>query len=204
MAGRVISAYRRRGADASQSVALWFPMVSVVDRPPRLLEMPWTRRRTRASAQALRRRLVEGAISHLSGEGSVASLSVGIAARRTPMNLISHSPEQSASSSGRQPIGGATASDSPDSVTNDRGEESSMGRMVRFLTDKAATRASPAPPPVTRATGSAAIAAGQGFEVLSETDTSYYVRTADNRLGYVSRSALQRLPILPGDEVNAV
>jgi hypothetical protein len=62
----------------------------------------------------------------------------------------------------------------------------------------------PPPPPATVGVSAVAIDAGQGFELLDETNTAYYIRTSDNREGYVSKSALERLPILPGDEVNAV
>ena len=207
MAGRVIAAYRRRGADTNQVVNLWFPLVSVVDRPGRWFEMPWSRRRTRAADQARRRRLVQGAISHLSGEGTMASLSVGLAARRTPITIVAMNTGQLNAIPGLQPIGGARgASQGEASGPADSGEEqeSALDRMVRFRMETAATQVYVPPSPTAGAVGGTAIAAGQGFEVLEETNTSYYVRTADNRMGYVSKSALQRLPILPGDEVNTV
>ena len=206
MAARVISAYRRRGADTSQAIALWFPIVNVVERPRRWFEMPWQRRRARQRAQSRRRRLVEGAISHLSGEGSVASLSVGLAARRTPLSQISHGSGPPGSSPEQRPAGASL----PPDPTRANGEghdgqegNSNLSRFTRHQLRRAADQA-PAPPPPTVVSSGAAIAAGQVFELLDETATAYYLRTSDNREGYVSKSALERLPILPGDEVNAV
>ena len=46
-----------------------------------------------------------------------------------------------------------------------------------------------------------AITPGQGFEIISEANSSYMVRTSENVVGYVSKTALEWLPILPGDEV---
>jgi hypothetical protein len=48
-----------------------------------------------------------------------------------------------------------------------------------------------------------AITQGQAFEIISDANSSYLVRTSDNTIGYVSKSALVWLPILPGDEVVA-
>ena len=206
MAARVISAYRRRGADTNRVIALWFPMVNAIERPHRWFEMPWQRRRARLQAQSRRRRLVEGAISHLSGEGSVASLSVGLAARRAPLTQISHSSGPPGSSPGQQPDG-ASLPLNPTRANGDgqdeRAENSNLSRFTRHQMQRAAAQA-PAPPPSIAGSSGAAINAGQVFELLDETATTYYVRTSDNREGYVSKSALERLPILPGDEVNAV
>ena len=207
MAGRMIAAYRRRGADTNHVVNLWFPMVNVIQRPPRWFEMPWARRRIRARAQARRRRLVEGAILHLSGEGSLASLSVGLAARRTPLTMTANNPGRSTSPPDLQSIAGArepSPGDAPGSGDDGEEQESALSRFARYRMETVASQVPAPTSAVSGATAGAAIAAGQGFEVLDETNTSYYVRTADNREGYVSKSALQRLPILPGDEVNAV
>ena len=89
VAASVISEYRSRGADTNSVVSLWFPLVNVVDQPEGWLQFPWVRRRNRAMARERRRRLVDGAVSHLSGEGSLASLAVGIAARRVPLSPVS-------------------------------------------------------------------------------------------------------------------
>lgn len=203
MAAKVISAYRRRGADTSRVIALWFPMVNVVEQPRRWFEMPWQRRRTRLQAQSRRRRLVEGAISHLSGEGSVASLSVGLAARRAPLTQISNGsgpPGSSPPLSNPEPLDPTRAAvDVPDG----QDENSNQSRFIRHQMQRAAAQA-PAPPPSITGSSGAVIDAGQVFELLDETATSYYVRTSNNREGYVSKSALERLPILPGDEVNTV
>ncbi len=207
MAGSVIAAYRRRGADYNRVISLWFPLVSVVEPPRKLFEMPWTRRRIRATAQERRRRLAQGAISHLSGEGSLDSLPVGLAAQRTPMTLADLGTSRFSSPTGLPPIGGAQSpvrSGESESTGNDSVEESATDRMVRFRMERVATEVSVPPPPVSGVAAPNAIAAGQGFEILEETGTSFHVRTADNRIGYVSKSNLQRLPILPGDEVNAV
>ncbi len=207
MAGSVIAAYRRRGADYNRVISLWFPLVSVVEPPRKLFEMPWTRRRIRATARERRRRLAQGAISHLTGEGSLATLPVGLATQRTPMTLADLSTSRFSSSTGLPSIGVAqnpVRSGDSDSTGNDSVEESATDRMVRFRMERVATEVSVPPPPVSGLAAPHAIAAGQGFEILEETGTSYYVRTADNRIGYVSKSNLQRLPILPDDEVNAV
>ena len=206
MAARIISAYRRRGADTNQVIALWFPMVNVIERPHRWFDMPWERRRTRLRAQTRRRRLVEGAISHLSGEGGVASLSVGLAARRTPLTQASYNAGPPGSSPGQQPAGTGMPLDptrTPADAPDGQDENSYLSRFTRHQMQRAAAQA---PAPLAGAVGAsaAAINAGQGFELLDETGSSYYVRTSDNREGYVSKSALERLPILPGDEVNAV
>ena len=207
LAASVISAYRRRGADTNHAVTMWFPLVNVVERPPRWFEMPWVRRRSRLRAQSRRRRLVEGAISHLSGEGMLASLSVGLVARRTPLTVIAHNPAPSISPQGQQFAGlesGADASASSDSGDGVPGEDSMTSRFTRHQMQRAASQAPIPPPGAIGSTGSAAIAPGQGFEILDETNSSYYVRTSDNREGYVSKSVLEMIPILPGDEVNAV
>ena len=207
LAASVISAYRRRGADTNHAVTMWYPLVNVVDRPPRWFEMPWVRRRSRLRAQSRRRRLVEGAISHLSGEGVLASLSVGVVARRTPLTMIAGSQGPSISPQGQQSVGlGSGAEASASSVSGDGGQEgdSMTSRFTRHQMERAASQA-PAPPPgAIGSTGSAAIPPGQGFEILDETNSSYYVRTSDNREGYVSKSVLEMIPILPGDEVDAV
>ena len=203
MAARVISAYRRRGADTSQAIALWFPMVNVIERPGRWFDMPWVRRRARLRAQSRRRRLVEGAISHLSGEGSVASLSVGLAARRTPLTQVSGPPSPSP---GQQPAGASVPPDPARANADAQDGEDENSYLSRFTRHQMQRAAAQAPAPVPGAVGSYSVVidAGQGFELLDETGNSYYVRTSDNREGYVSKSALDRLPILPGDEVNAV
>ena len=206
MAARVISAYRRQGADTNRVIALWFPMVNVVERRHRWFEMPWQRRRARLQAQSRRRRLVEGAISHLSGEGGIASLSVGLAARRAPLSQISSGSGPPGSSPGQQPASASLPLDPTRSNGEGRdgqAESSNLSRFTRHQMQRAAAQA-PAPPPAAVGSSASAINAGQVFELLDETSTSYYVRTSDNREGYVSKSALERLPILPGDEVNTV
>ena len=206
MAAKLISAYRRRGADTSQVVTLWFPMVNMVERSHSWFVMPWERRRSRQREQARRRRLVEGAISHLSGEGTVASLSVGLAARRASMTITSNNPSQSWSATGQRPDGTGGSADptrAPGNSGGDQEGESAMSRFTQHQMQRVASQAPP-PPPTTGGASALALNAGQGFELLDETNTAYYIRTSDNREGYVSKSALERLPILPGDEVNAV
>ena len=206
MAAKLISAYRRRGADTSQVVTLWFPMVNMVERSHSWFVMPWERRRSRQREQARRRRLVEGAISHLSGEGTVASLSVGLAARRASMTITSNNPSQSWSATGQRPDGTGESADptrAPGNSGDDQEGESAMSRFTQHQMQRVASQAPP-PPPTTGGASAVALNAGQGFELLDETNAAYYIRTSDNREGYVSKSALERLPILPGDEVNAV
>ena len=203
MAARVISAYRRRGADTNQVIVLWFPLVNAIEPTHRWFELPWQRRRTRLQAQSRRRRLVEGAILHLSGEGGVASLSVGLAARRTPLTQVSVGSGLSGSSRGQQPAGEGMPLGQTRANGDGQDENPILSRFTRHQVQRAAAQA-PAPIPGAVETSAAAINAGQGFELLEETSTSYYLRTSDNREGYVSKSALERLPILPGDEVNSV
>ncbi len=145
-AAALIGAYCQQGADLNAAINLWFPVVNMVNRSPRWFEPPWVRRHKRTEAQARRRRLVEGARSHLSGQGSLSSLAVAVAASRLPVYSTS-------------------------SVN------------------------APAVAP------SGTIAKGQGFELLDENDHAYFVRTSENVVGYVYKSAIRRQPILPGDEV---
>ena len=116
MAAMVIEAYSRRGADVGVAVNLWFPMVCVDDGPPRWFEPPWVRRRNRTRAQARRRRLAEGALAHLSGQGDLSLLPVAIAARSTPLFLTAYRtgayrPAFREGPRPQGPQGGATARD---------------------------------------------------------------------------------------------
>ena len=202
VAARVISAYRGRGADTNNSVNLWFPLVNVVEVPTGWFTAPWTRRRIRARAQERRSRLVEGAITHLSGETALASLSVGVAARRAPLSpitpnrsqtesspLASSNPVQTDESGSTTPVANASAPE----------QNPTLSPWVRHQMQRASTQA--AAQGATASPRLDALAPGQGFELLNETEHSYLVRTSENVIGYVSKTALVRLPILPGDEV---
>ena len=205
MAANVVSAYRRRGADANSAVTLWFPLVNVVDAPPKWFQPPWVRSRTRRSARDRRRRLVEGAISHLSGETTAASLSVGVAARNVP--LVPIAPNRSQVQTVAVTPQSATPEASAEGQSNGAsGSVPEQNPFVSRIVQHQMTRASFQMP--TAATTAAprpdAIIQGQGFELINETSSSYLVRTSENVVGHVSKSALLRLPILPGDEVIAV
>ena len=205
MAANVIAAYRRRGADVNNSVALWFPLINVVDRPSRWFHPPWVRRRNRRQAQERRRRLVDGAISHLSGETTVASLSVGVAARRAPLSPATLDSGRVPSTSGmqtdqRQEDGQVTASPMSVGQQPEQGGGASRRLQYRMATASLQTPTERAPA-VQRPVMLDAVTQGQGFEVLSETASAYLVRTSENVVGFVPRTALVWLPILPGDEV---
>ena len=202
VAATVIAAYRRRGAEINSAVALWFPLVNVVDTPPRWFQPPWVRSRTRRRAQERRRQLVEGAISHLAGEATIASLTVGVAARRAPLSPLTSDLGRSASTQPVQPPSPQTTNQSsPSNAIGTLGPEQGrpLSRLVRHQMTRASSQAT--------VQGSSAplrldaISQGQGFELLNETTSSYMVRTSENVIGYVSKSALHWLPILPGDEV---
>ena len=85
MAAILVENYRRRGADLNHAVNLWFPLVDVVERPPRWFDLPWVRSRKRLASRERRRRLVEAAASHLSGQTTLDSLPVALVARHTPV-----------------------------------------------------------------------------------------------------------------------
>ncbi len=205
IAAIVISAYRLRGTDLNRAVNLWFPLVNVVDSPPRWFEPPWVRRRTRARAQERRRRLIEGAISHLSGEGTFNSLPVGVAAGRTPMVPVSPQRGQSEPAPAPQPDPmetGVQGEPPTGTVTNGQESTPAPSRFMQHQMMRAASQTTTHG--VSVAPRADSMAQGQGFELLSETNASYLIRTLENSVGYVSKSALKRLPILPGDEVNVV
>lgn len=193
VAAAVISEYRRRGADTNHAVNLWFPLVNVVDRPSGWFQFPWVRRRNRARARERRSRLVQGALSHLYGDGTLASLPVGIAAHPAPLAMAYH--QTGSAPSGRAAPSGASA-EGPSPAGNAPG-------LSRFAQHQM-TRASAQDPAggLSPVGSSLSVAPGQGFELLQETDNSYLVRTSENIEGYVSKSALHKLPILPGDEVD--
>ena len=85
MAAIVVEYYRRRGADLNHAVNLWFPLVDVVERPPHWFDFPWVRNRKRLASRERRRRLVEAAINHLSGQTPLNTLPVALAARHLPV-----------------------------------------------------------------------------------------------------------------------
>ena len=200
VAAEVISEYRRRGADTNHAVNLWFPLVNVVDRPSGRFQFPWVRRRNSARARERRRKLVEGAISHLSGKGTMSSLPVGIAALRAPLSPISLQTGLAAPPQGSQP---ATSGVGVESATPEGTPPTIAPRLSPFERHQLMRASSRVPAAsVSGVATSLAIVPGQGFELLQETDHSYFVRTSENVEGYVSKSALRRLPILPGDEVD--
>ncbi len=202
MAATIISAYRRRGADTNTVITLWFPIVNVVNTPSKWFHPPWVRNRTRRRAQERRRRLVEGAISHLSGESIVASLTVGVAARRVPFTPVESNRGRleavAVSPPSTQNTGGSASSE--DAGTQATAEQSpTPSRFVRHQMERASNQT--ARQGVSTAPRLDAITQGQGFELINETNSSYLVRTSENHVGLVPKSALQWLPILPGDEV---
>ncbi len=205
VAATIIAAYRRRGANTDSAVALWFPLVNVADSTLKWFQPPWVRSRIRRRDRERRRKLVEGAISHLSGNTTAASLTVGVAVRRAPLTPVSTDQGRSTPSTASQPAyDSSSVPTAPSSTTGTPGAErgrpiSRWGQhqMSRAATDTVGSQA------VSASAQTDAVTAGQGFELLSETASSYLVRTSENVVGYVSRTALVWLPILPGDEVVA-
>ena len=82
LAAEVIAAYRRKGADLNGAVNLWFPLVNLDQPQPRWFDPPWVRDRRRLQAGQRRRRLVGGAMAHLSGDVTLDSLTVAVTARQ--------------------------------------------------------------------------------------------------------------------------
>ena len=207
MAANVIAAYLHRGADVNATIGLWYPLVNSGDLRGGWFEFPWVRRRRGRQAQDRRRRLVEGAISHLSGQSTHLSLPVGVASNRAPItptdSRFRGNDEADALRHGTSgppaPSGGGTADPAEDRSIMPSGNQSAdVSRFTRHQMLRARSQASP---PVVAATGgSRAIAPGQAFELLGENDSAYLVRTSDDLEGYVAKSALGWQPILPGDE----
>ena len=97
-----------------------------------------------------------------------------------------------------QNTGGSASSE--DAGTQATAEQSpTPSRFVRHQMERASNQT--ARQGVSTAPRLDAITQGQGFELINETNSSYLVRTSENHVGLVPKSALQWLPILPGDEV---
>ena len=148
MAALLVESYCRQGARPEAVINLWFPLVDVADRRPRWFDPPWIRERKAMAGRERRRRLVEGAMEHLSGRVGAADLPAAVAAR--------------------------------------------------------ALSVYPSAMPAASLGPTAVIAPGQGFEVLRDGGGTLLVRTGGNLEGYVRKSGLEILPILPGDEVNRI
>ena len=205
MAATLVSAYRIRGADMNNAVALWYPIIREIDRPSQWFQPPWTRSRQRRRAQERRRRLVQGAVSHLSGETLCDSLTVGIAARRAPLSLATSEPGGSISAPLPQPPSVQPSTEVQTSAaagTQSAEPGIAINRLVQHHMTRATYETVGRQGPSSPATMHA-ITQGQAFEIISDANSSYLVRTSDNTFGYVSKSALVWLPILPGDEVVA-
>ena len=80
LAALLVDSYCRRGAGLEQAINLWFPLVDVVDRRARWFDPPWVRESKALAGRDRRRRLVEGAMEHLSGQLGVADLPAAVAA----------------------------------------------------------------------------------------------------------------------------
>ena len=188
MAAMMIGEYNRRGADLDDAVNLWYPIVRDFSRPERWFEPPWVRRRNRIRSRTRRRRLVEGALAHLSGQVSHSSLPVAMTTRSTPvfpsaMSMSRYRPAPATKADAQGNLGGGAMSPYTRHQLRAAGSRGARPRM-----------AGPLP--------FATISAGQGVEVLDEYDDTYYVRTSDNLVGHIYKSDLRRRPILPGDEVD--
>ena len=204
MATAVIAAYHERGADLNHAINLWFPLVIAVNRPPGWFEPPWVRRRNRLQARERRQRLVEEAVAHLSGQVTISSLSVAVAARQTPLFSVASTmaPQRSIPPAGGNSMQtGNEQTGAASSGPEEPPEGSGMGQFTRHRLRATYTRGEGHE--VSPAFQSGSIAPGQGIEFLSENDSSYYVRVSENLVGYVYKYAISRQPILPGDEVGA-
>ena len=204
VAAAVIEAYARRGADVNHAVNLWFPLVNPVEKPPRWFEPPWIRNRRRSRARERRRNLMDAATAHLSGQLDHHSLPVAVAKNLAPLHHASTSQgrldptPQAAVSSGNEVLEGTEPTTRNTEAAGNQAQVASRrmrDRMSRVSYETAA--------PTTGETRAGSLAASQGVEILRETERVYLVRTAGGEEGQVLKSQFRRLPILPGDEVEA-
>ena len=80
VAALLVDSYCRQGTGLEQAVSLWFPLVDVVEGKHRWFDLPWVREGKARAAKDRRRKLVEAAMEHLSGQLGVAELPVAVAA----------------------------------------------------------------------------------------------------------------------------
>ena len=204
VAAAVIEAYARHGADVNHSVNLWFPLVNPVERPPRWFEPPWIRNRRRSRARERRRNLMDAATAHLSGQLDHNSLPVAVSADRAPLfyastsrNELGPPPQTTASSEdgGTQGNGPTTSNTEADGNRTQAASRRMRDGLSRVSYETAA--------PTVAEARAGSLAVGQSVEILGETERSYLVRTAGGEEAQVLKSQFRRLPILPGDDVEA-
>ena len=202
VAAAIIEAYAQRGADVDHAVNLWFPLVNPVERPPRWFEPPWVRNRRRSRARERRRKLMDAATAHLSGQLDHHSLPVAVAA--SPAPLYYPSTGQSRLGSTRQPgvsseNGVLEGTEPTPSNTEADGNQADVAS--RRMRDRLSMMSYETTAPTASETRAGSLAAGQGVEFLGETERVYLVRTAGGGDAQILKSQFRRLPILPADEV---
>ena len=204
VAAAVIEAYARRGADVNHAVNLWFPLVNPVERPPRWFEPPWIRNRRRARARERRRNLMHTATAHLSGQLYLSSLPVAVAANRAPLYYTATS--QSRLDPTAQPTV-STGNEAPEGTEPASGRTGAEGNQDQAASRRTRDRPSRVPnqaaAPTASETRAGSLSPGQGVEILGETERAYILRTADGGEAQVLKSQFRRLPILPGDDIEA-
>ena len=206
MASAIITAYYRQGADLDIAMALWFPIVNHVESGPRWFVPPWVRSRNRRLARDRRERLVEAAMAHLAGEATLYELPVAVVASRLPTFFLlpARDPGVRASDGDPDTEAGESQQTGPAYVLP-------VGSTQTFDMSRlpGAPRLNRSARPQTWSLGSSVagntgtITAGQGLEIIAETERAYVVRTATVFQTQIFKSSLRRQPVLPGDEIEA-
>ena len=204
VAAAVIEAYARSGSDVNHVVNLWFPLVNPVERPSRWFEPPWIRNRRRSRARERRKKLMDAATAHLSGQLDYPSLPVAVAANSAPLyyastrqSQVDPTPRTAMSSDNEVPEGA-------EPTTRNTGADGNQDRVAsRRMRDRLSRVSYETAASAAAETRAGSLAIGEGVEILMEMERVYLVRTAGGREAQVLKSQFRRLPILPGDDVEA-
>ena len=92
----------RLGIGLDKAVNLWFPLVNLGEQSSQWYDLPWVRNRKN---RRHRQQMVDGALSHLYGDGSLDSLPVAILANPTSVFSNPHEDPQTAVPSGTLEVG---------------------------------------------------------------------------------------------------
>ena len=204
VAAAVIEAYARSGSDVNHVVNLWFPLVNPVERPSRWFEPPWIRNRRRSRARERRKKLMDAATAHLSGQLDYPSLPVAVAANSAPLyyastrqSQVDPTPRTAMSSDNEVPEGA-------EPTTRNTGADGNQDRVAsRRMRDRLSRVSYETAASAAAETRAGSLAIGEGVEILMEMERVYLVRTAGGGEAQVLKSQFRRLPILPGDDVEA-
>ena len=105
LAALLIAIYWQSGADLDKAVNLWFPLVNLGEQSSQWYDLPWVRNRKNRRHRRHRQQMVDGALSHLYGDGSLDSLPVAILANPTSVFSNPHEDPQTAVPSGTLEVG---------------------------------------------------------------------------------------------------